>query len=59
MPEDYVKAYAWLNLAAAQGNERASELKDLLRPEMSTEQVAEAQQLAGELFKRIESSKPE
>ena len=57
VPEDYVKAYAWFNLAAAQGNERASELKDELRPRMTTDQVAKAQELAAELFNRIESSK--
>ena len=59
MPEDYVKAYAWLNLAAAQGNERASELKDLLRPQMTAEQVADAQKLASDIWGRIESSKSE
>ena len=59
VPEDYVKAYAWINLAAAQGQKIAVESKDLLRQKMTTEQVAEAQKLAGELFKRIESSKSE
>ena len=59
VPEDYVQAYAWLNLAAAQGDEKAVEGKDLLRPRMTSEQVAEAQKLAAELHKRIESSKSE
>ena len=59
VPEDYVKAYAWLNLAAAQGDKKAVKVKDLLRKQMTAEQVAEAQKLAAELFKRIESSKPQ
>ena len=53
--EDYVKAYAWMNLAGAQGDEKAPKGKDWLREKMTTEQVAEAQRLSGELYKRIES----
>ena len=55
VPEDYVKAYAWVNLAAAQGDEKAVKSKDWLRKQMTAEQVAEAQKLSGELYKRIES----
>ena len=36
----YLKAYAWVNLAAAQGNKEAVKGKDLLRPKMTREQVA-------------------
>ena len=50
-----MKAYAWLNLSAAQGNGNAVKGKDLIRPIMTSEQVAESQRLAAELFKRIES----
>ena len=57
VPKDYVKAYAWYILAAAQGNEEASELKDSLREKMTTAQVAEAEELAAEIRDRIESSK--
>ena len=59
VPQDYVKAYAWLNLAAAQGNKKVAEARENLRAKMSSEQVAEAQKLAAELYKRIESSKSE
>ena len=55
--QDFVRAHAWLNLAAAQGNKKAAEQRDRLREKMTTEQVAEAQKLAASLFKRIESSK--
>ena len=55
VPEDYVKAYAWINLAAAQGQKDVVKAKDSIREKMTTEQVAEAQKLSGELYKRIES----
>ena len=55
VPEDYVRAYVWANLAAASGVVKAKELKDQLRPQMTTEQVAEAQKRSGELLRRIES----
>ncbi len=38
----------WLNLAAAQGFEKAAELRDLLEENMTPEQLAEAQRLARE-----------
>ena len=55
VPRDYVKAYAWLNLAAAQGNENAVKLKGFLRPRMTPEQVAEAHKLDAELRENIRS----
>ena len=55
VPEDYVKAYAWINLAAAQGQKDVVKAKDSIREKITTEQVAEAQKLSGELYKRIES----
>ena len=57
VPEDYVKAYAWINLAAAQGQKDVVKSKDRLRPKMTSAQVAKAQELSGELYKRIEASK--
>ena len=57
VPEDDVKAYAWMNLAAAQGDEDAVKVKDALKKRMPPGQVAEAQKLASELWDRIESSK--
>ena len=58
VPEDYVQAYAWAILsAAAKRDEKAVKGNELLRRRMPPEQVAKAHQLAGELFRRIESSK--
>ena len=47
--EDYVQAYAWINLAAAQGHETATEIRPLLRRDMTHAQIAEAQKLSLEL----------
>ena len=55
--ENYVKAYAWWNLAGAQGHKDAIKAKASLRKDMTTEQVAEAQKLSVEIHNRIESSK--
>ena len=49
MPEDYVLAYACLNLAAAQGNKNAVEGKDIVRPRMTADQIAAAQKLSASL----------
>jgi len=48
VPEDKVMAYIWWNLAAAQGNEKAKENKDLLKEEMASSQIGEAQTLSRE-----------
>ena len=55
LPQDYVKAYVWLNLAAAEGVAKALELKEHLRSVMTADQVDDAQRLAAEVFSRIES----
>ena len=59
VPVDWVKAYAWLSLAAAQGDEDAVKFKVQLRPKMTTEQVAESEKLAAALRARIEASESE
>jgi TPR repeat protein len=48
VPEDYVLAYMWWNLAAAQGHEGAQSNKDILEERMTREQIAEAQRLSRE-----------
>ena len=51
VPQDDVLAYAWLTLAAAQGNELASENKDKLRTRMTPNQMARAQELSATPFR--------
>ena len=56
VPEDYVRAYAWSNIAAASGGEDAIELRDDLRGHMTPSQIAEAQKLSTEIFERIQGN---
>ncbi|RYG38218.1 MAG: sel1 repeat family protein [Burkholderiales bacterium] len=42
-PEDYAEGYKWLNLAARQGIEKAVDLRDALKPLLTSAQLAEAQ----------------
>ena len=55
VPEDVVRACAWSNLAAAQGNEGAERLRAALRQGMISAQIAEGQALGRQLAARIES----
>jgi TPR repeat protein len=44
--KDLVKAHMWLNLAATAGQSKAGELLDVIAKDMSSAQIAQAQQLA-------------
>lgn len=46
MPQDYVTAHAWFNLAAAQGNENATDYRDEIASQMTAQQLSAAQDLA-------------
>jgi TPR repeat protein len=46
--KDDIVAYMWCNLAAAQGNVEARELKNTLAGRMTREQIAEAQKMSRE-----------
>jgi TPR repeat protein len=48
VPQDYIQASMWVNLAAAQGQEEAVKGREILTKEMTPEQIAEAQRLARE-----------
>ena len=49
--EDYVQAFAWYNIAAANGNELAKKGKTTVAEEMTKEQIAKAQDLSTEMVK--------
>ena len=52
VPQDYVEAYKWYNLAAAQGDTDAIKNRDIIVADsMTPEQIAEAQQLSRDLFR--------
>jgi TPR repeat protein len=48
VPQDYVQAHMWVNLAAAQGYEMAVKGREILTKGMTSNQIAEAQRLARE-----------
>ena len=48
MPQDYVQAHMWYNLATANGDKLAAEFRDGLAKQMALAQIAEAQKLARE-----------
>ena len=50
VPENYVQAYKWWNLAAASGDTSARNGKIIISKKMTNEQIAEAQRLST-LFK--------
>lgn len=48
VPQDYVQAHMWFNLAAASGGGKAQVGRDRIAKKMTRTQVAEAQKLARE-----------
>ena len=48
VPQDYIQAHMWFNLAAAQGNEDAIGNRDIIAGKMTPSQIEEAQRLARE-----------
>jgi TPR repeat protein len=48
VPQDYIQAYMWINLAAANGAAPAIKFRDVLAGMMTPGQIAEAQRLARE-----------
>ncbi len=47
-PQDYVLARMWLNLAVAQGDDKARAYRDVVAKHMTPAQMAEADDLARE-----------
>lgn|GEM_PF-3864191 len=52
VPQDYVQAHKWLNLAAAQGKSRAARARDRIAGRMTRDQIARARRMARE-FKPV------
>ena len=50
VPQDFVAAHAWFNVAAANGDSRAAKNRDIVASKMTAEQLAEAQKLARKYF---------
>ena len=52
VPQNYVSAYMWWNLAAAQGHENAQANRDIVQRIMTSADINRAQQLAEECLAR-------
>ena len=50
--KDYLTAYAWFNIAAANGHYTAKPTKVIVAKEMTPEQIAKAEALAKEMIKK-------
>ena len=48
VPQDFVKAHTWFNLAAAQGDSVAQQNRDIVASEMTPDQIAKAERMARE-----------
>ena len=46
VPQDRVEAFKWLSLAAAQGNNKARQAKELTARKLTPAQITEAERLA-------------
>ena len=53
MIEDAAEAYAWFNVAAANGSKKAAEVRDEIKKVMTSEQIAEGQKRSREIMKAI------
>ena len=53
VPINYVTAYAWFNVAAVSGSERASKNRSIVEQHMTPTQIGEAQKLSIEIYNSI------
>ena len=52
VPQDYVQAHMWFNLAAAQGHEAGRENRDLVAKDMTPADISKAEAMAREWMER-------
>ena len=57
VPQDFIKAYVWFSVAAARGHKKAAKQRNFLDDQIPPEQITQAQDLATEIYQRIESAK--
>ena len=57
VPQDYVQAHKWYNLAATQGDEDALKNRDDVAKRMSLADISKAQKLAREWWAEIKKRK--
>ena len=52
VPQDYIQAHKWYNLAAVQGDKTAAENRDIVANKMTPADVSKAQKLAREWWEK-------
>ncbi len=52
VPQDYVRAHMWLNIAAAKGDKWAVKNRDIIAKRMTPADISKAQRLANEWWER-------
>ena len=57
MPQDYVQAHMWWNLAATHGNKTAVKNRDIVAKKMTPAKIAEAQRMARDWVAAFEKRK--
>ena len=50
VPESYVRAYVWLSMAKTQGYENAKKAVEIVKNQMTKQQISEAQALATQCY---------
>ena len=50
VPENSIKAYVWWSMAKTQGDESAKGNLDIIKPHMTKQQIAQAQELAAKCY---------
>ena len=50
VPENSIRAYVWWSMAKTQGEEKAASNIDILKPQMTKQQIAQAQALAAQCY---------
>jgi len=50
VPENSIRAYVWWSMAKTQGNEKSASNIDILKPQMTKQQIAQAQALATQCY---------
>ena len=48
VPQDYVQAHMWFNIAAAQGHKTGREIRDIIAKDMTPADISKAQAMARE-----------
>ena len=55
IPKDFIQAYEWLNLAAANGDKKSADMREKLVASMTPDQIAEGKKRVAAFVPKITS----